>query len=129
MDSTTWIMTFVALGLAAGGGVFYYRRRSIQVQQFFEQIMVTAKQVPHQKKSGFILLMLKESILASKSKKAAAPRKMNDPRQLEAQMIQMSSILKDRSRVSDKNMKRALQTYDSYLAWEKKQISKTNRTA
>lgn len=129
MDNTIWIVTVAVLGLAIGGGVFYYRRRSKEVQQMFEQISETARQIPHQKKPGFILLMFKESIRAAKAKKAATPRKMNDPKQLEAQMIQMNSILKDRSKVSDKNMKQALQSYDSYLAWEKKRISKTNKTA
>jgi len=129
MDMTIWVGTVVTLGVAVGGAVFYFRRRSKQVQEFFEQVSETAKQVPHQKKPGFVLLLIKESVRASKSKKTATPRRINDPKQLEAQLIQMSSILKDRSKVSDKTMKRVLQSYDSYMAWEKKQTTKTGKTA
>ncbi len=129
MDISIWIVIFVVLSVAVGVAVFYYRRRKNEVQQFFEQISESAKQVPQQKKPGFILLMLRESVRASKSKKADAPRRMNDPKQLEAQLVQMASILKDRSKVSDKDMKRTLQMYDSYMEWEKKKSSTANTNA
>lgn len=129
MDNTIWIVTFVVLSVAVSGAVFYYRRRKNEVQQLFEQISESAKQVPQQKKPSFILLMFRESARASKAKKADAPRRINDPKQLEAQLIQMASILKDRSKVSDKDMKRALQMYDSYMEWEKKQSSAANGKA
>lgn len=129
MDISIWIGIFVVLSVAVGVAIFYYRRRKNEVQQFFEQISESAKQVPQQKKPGFILLMLRESVRASKTKKANAQRRINDPKQLEAQLVQMASILKDRSKVSDKDMKRTLQMYDGYMEWEKKQSSTTNTKA
>lgn len=129
MDMTILTVTVVVLGAAVGGAYFYFRRRAKDVQQLFEQVSESAKQIPQQKRSSFILFMFKESVRASKAKKGTTPRTNSDPKQLEAQLVQMTSILKDRSKVTDKNMKRALQTYDSYKDWEKKRASKTSKTA
>ncbi len=129
MDMTVWIASSVVLAVAVGGGVFFYRRKSKEVMLMFEQISQTARQIPQQKKPGYILYMFKESIRASKTKKGSVPRKINDPRQIEAQVVQMNSILKDRSKVTDKSMKRALQTFDSYMDWEKKRTSKARKSA
>lgn len=129
MDTTVWIVILVVLTLSAGGAVFYYRRRNKEVQQLFEQIAETAKQVPQQKKSSFILLMFKESIHASKKKDSNVMRRINDPKQLEVQLVQMASILKDRSKVTDKQMKRTLHMFDGYMAWEKKRAPKSGSKA
>ena len=88
----------------------------------FEQISQSSKQVPKQRKHSFILFMFKESILSAKNKKANPQGKMNNPKYVESQLLQMGSILKDPSKVTDKNMKRALQMYDAYLQWEKTKI-------
>ncbi len=124
MDTTVWIVILGVLALSVGGAVYYYRRRNNEVQQLFQQIAESAKQVPQQKKSSFILLMFKESVKASKTKETNILRKITDPKQLEVQLVQMGSILKDRSKVKDKQMKRTLGMYDSYMMWEKKRASK-----
>lgn len=129
MDTTTWLVILGVLTASVGGAYIYYRRRAKDVQQLFEQVSESAKQIPQQKRPSFILFMFKESVRASKAKKGTPPRSNSDPKQLEAQLVQMTFILKDRSKVTDKNMKRALQTYDSYKEWEKKRTSKTAKTA
>lgn len=125
MDATTWILIFVVLAASVGGAVYFYRTRKKEMNQLFDHVFEMAKQVPHQKKLGFILLMFKESVRAAKSKKSNPPHRINDPKQLEVQLLQMSSILKDRSKVKDKQMKQALQMLDSYLAWEKAKTTHT----
>lgn len=124
MDTTTWIVIASVLALSVGGAVFYYRRKNKEVQQLFQQIAESVKQVPQQKKQSFTLLMFKESIRAAKNKESNMMRRINDPKQLEIQLIQMGSILKDRTKVTDKQMKRTLQMFDSYVAWERKQSPK-----
>lgn len=120
MDSTIWIVAGIILVTAIAGGVFYYSKKTKEMHQMFKHVQETVKQVPKQKKQSFILFMFKESVRAAKSKSAVNQGRFNDPRILEAQLVQMSSILKDRSKVSDKKMKQALQMYDSYTNWEKK---------
>lgn len=123
-----WIVILV-LVLSVGVAVFYYRRRNKEVQLMFEHIRESAKQVPQQKKSSFILLMFKESIRAAKKKETNILSRINDPKQLEVHLIQMGSILKDRSKVTDKQMKKTLAMFDSYMAWEKKKVSKADSKA
>jgi hypothetical protein len=123
MDLTLWLVAGGILGIAITGAVVYYRRKTKQMHQMFDHVQETVKQVPKQKKQSFILFMFKESVKASKSKTSVNQGRFNDPRILEAQLIQMSSILKDRSKVSDKKMKQALQLYDNYTTWEKKKVS------
>jgi hypothetical protein len=88
----------------------------------FEQISESSKQMPKQKRHSYLLFMFKESILATKNKKTNLQSRMNNSKFVESQLIQMGSILKDRSKVTDKNMKRALQTYDAYLQWENSKL-------
>ncbi len=55
--------------------------------------------------------------------------KLNNKKYLEAQMVKMTHILKDPSKVKDKNMKKALQVLKDYHAWEKekKTLSKATK--
>ena len=123
MDSTFWIVAGITLGAVIAGGIFYYRKKTKEMHQMFEYIQETVKQVPKQKKQSFTLFMFKESVKAAKSKTPVNQGRFNDPKILEAQLVQMSTILKDRSKVTDKKMKQALQMFDSYNNWEKKKIS------
>ncbi len=120
MDSTVWIIIGIILVGAIVGGVFYYRKRSKEMFQMFAQVQEQVKQVPNQKRQSFTLLMFRESVRAAKSKTPVSQSRFTDPKILDAQLVQMSSILKDRSKVTDKQMKQALQMYDSYVAWLKK---------
>ncbi|WP_312649962.1 EGFR-like transmembrane domain-containing protein [Aminipila sp.] len=119
MHITTWIIILVVLILAIIGLIFYLRFRRKKLYQMFEQVFESSKQAPKQKKHNFILFMFKESIISSKNKNANPQSRINNPKFLELQLIQMGSILKDPSKVTDKNMKRALQMYDAYFQWEK----------
>lgn len=119
MHITTWIIILVILILTIIGLIFYLRIRRKKLHQMFEQVFELSKQVPKQKKHNFILFMFKESIISAKNKKANPQSRMNNPKFLELQLVQMGSILKDPSKVTDKNMKRALQLYDAYFQWEK----------
>ncbi len=122
MDTTKWIILLVILILAIIGIIFYLRFRTKKMHQMFEQVLESSRQVPKQKKHSFLLFMFKESITASKNKKANPQSRMNNPKYVESQMIQMGSILKDTSKVTDKKMKQALQLYDAYIKWEKTQF-------
>lgn len=119
MHITTWIVILVILILAIIGFIFYLRFRRKKMYQMFEQVFESSKQIPKQKKYSFILFMFKESVISSKNKKANPQSRMNNPKFIETQLIQMGSILKDPSKVTDKKMKQALQLYDAYIKWEK----------
>lgn len=119
MHITTWIIIIVILIVAIIGLFFYSRFRRKKMFQMFEQVFESSKQVPKQKKHNFILFMFKESILSAKNKNANPPSRMSNPKYIELQLVQMGSILKDPSKVTDKKMKQALQLYDSYFKWEK----------
>lgn len=124
MNTVSWIMIGVAVALAIGGGVYFFRTRKKSLDQMYNQVFDSSRQIPAQKKQGFILFMFKESVLASKKKTATSQSKMSNPKYVELQIIHMGSILKDRTKVTDKNMKRALQLYDTYLIWEASKIKK-----
>lgn len=119
MHITTWIIFLVILIVAIIGLIFYLRFRRKKLYQMFEQVFESSKQVPKQKKHNFILFMFKESILSAKDKAGNPQSRMSNPKYIELQLVQMGSILKDPSKVTDKKMKQALQLYDSYLKWEK----------
>lgn len=121
MHTTTWIIFIIIfiLILAIIGFIFYLRVRRKKLYQMFEQVFESSKQMPKQKKHSFLLFMFKESVVSAKNKNANAQNRMNNPKYVESQLLQMGSILKDPSKVTDKNMKRALQMYDAYLQWEK----------
>ncbi|MEA4988476.1 MAG: hypothetical protein VB095_10490 [Anaerovorax sp.] len=119
MNTTKWIIFLVILILAIIGFIFYLHIRRKRMYQMFEQVFESSKQVPKQKKHSFLLFMFKESIISVKNKKANPQSRMSNPKFVESQLIQMESILKDPSKVTDKNMKQALQLYDAYFKWEK----------
>lgn len=124
MSTVHWIFlgVFVVLLIIAGLIVFMRLRRK-KLYQMFEHIFESAKQVPKQKKHNFILFMFKESLYYAKNRKVNPESRMNNQRLVETQMIQMGSILKDRTKVTDKTMKQALSMYDAYLKWEKLKVS------
>ncbi|MDW7662484.1 MAG: hypothetical protein SCL54_13770 [Bacillota bacterium] len=109
--------------LAVGAGVVFYLNynRKRNLNKLFEQVADALKTIPKQKKNNFLLFMFKDSMSASKkkTKTTSALEKNMSPKQLEIQMIQMATILKDRSKVTDKKTKNALKLLDDYLAWEK----------
>jgi hypothetical protein len=114
--------------LAVGVGVVFYLNynRKRNFNKLFEQVSEALKTIPKQKKNNFLLFMFKDSMSASnkKSKTPSALEKNMSPKQLEIQMIQMATILKDRSKVTDKKTKNALKLLDEYLAWEKNKNKK-----
>ncbi len=129
MDLTMWIVLGVSLVATIAGGVVFYRRRQKAMTQGFEQIAANLKQVPKQKKQSFILFMFRESARAGKNASASLQNKMNDPKYVEVQLLQMNMILKDRTKAKDKKTKQALRMYDAYIAWEKMKATKTNGAA
>ena len=128
MDLTNWIMVGVSIA-AVAGLVVYYLKRQKAMYEGFEQVASILNQVPKQKKNYFILFMFRESARAGKNGEVNIQKKLNDPKNLELQLLQMSMILKDRSKVKDKNNKRALRMYDAYLNWEKSKKAKTTSAA
>lgn len=98
--------------------VQFYKKKNLQ--KMFEQLSLTSKQVPKSKRNSFLLLMFMESMSApmNKSKAALHMSKLNNPKYLEIQLLQMSKILKDPSSVQDKRSKQALKLLDNYLSWE-----------
>lgn len=120
MDRMSMIIIGVITCLAIGAffAVRYYKKKNIT--KLFEQIYVNAKQIPKQKKNSFILLMFMEAMSASlkKSKSTSNVNKLNNPKYLEIQLLQMSKILKDSSNVTDKKTKQSLRLLNDYLAWE-----------
>ncbi len=126
MNTTTWLLVLLVVAGSVGGAVFYYRKKNKDLLELFVQIAEMSRQIPQQKKQSFVLLMFKESVRAAKAKSTVAQGRLSDPRQLEAQLVQMGSILKDRSKVTDKQMKQALQMLDSYMKWEKGKAGKTD---
>ena len=126
MDITSIITVGAILSAGAGLGVAFYHYRKRNVDKFFNQVYDQTKQIPKQKKNSFLLLIFKESLSASKNKSnpSAFANKLQNPKFLEVQLIQMSNILKDRSNVQDKTMKRALSLLDHYHGWEKAKQAK-----
>jgi len=119
MNNTTIIIVGTILVLAGLGAAYFYYRKQ-QLEKFFNEVFEAAKQAPKQKKNSFLLFMFKESLAASKNKKDATSlaSKFNNKKYVEIQLIQMSNILKDTSKVEDKTVKRALDLLSSYQKWE-----------
>ncbi len=65
--------------------------------------------------------MLSETMATpfSKKKAAANANKLNNPKYLQIQLMQMSKILKDTTVVKDKKIKQSLQLLTEYHVWEK----------
>lgn len=128
MENLGLIIIGVLLVVAVGVVLYLNYNRKRSLDQLFEQVAEALKSIPKQKKNNFLLFMFKDSMSASKkkSKTPSALEKNMSPKQLEIQMIQMSTILKDRSKATDKKTKNALKLLDDYLAWEKKKNAKGN---
>ncbi|MTI69674.1 MAG: hypothetical protein FH751_05390 [Firmicutes bacterium] len=105
---------------------YYYRKRNLE--KLFNQVYESSKQIPKQKKNSFLLLMFKESLSSSrKSNKTSISAKLNNPKYLEVQLVQMSRILKDSSKTQDKTIKRALTLLKDYKKWEKEKTTKDKK--
>ena len=129
MDLTKWIILGVGLVAITVVAILFIRKRQKAMTQGFEQITEMLKQMPKQKKQSFILFTYRESARAGKNGKANLQSKMNDPKYVEIQLLQMNLILKDRTKAKDKKTKQALQMYDAYLTWEKAKVSKSKVVA
>ncbi len=121
------VVIILSLVVGAGAAFYYYKKRNLE--KMFSQIHEEAKKVPKQKKNSFLLLMFKESLATSKKKPTATSftNKLNNPKYLNIQLVQMSNILKDTSKVEDKTIKRALNLLSAYQTWEKSKISKDKK--
>lgn len=117
------IGAIIILGIGLLIAFYHYRRRNLE--NLFAQVYESAKQVPKKKKNSFLLLMFKESLSASKKKSdtGSISNKLNNPKYLEIQLVQMSQILKNPSKVKDKTIKRALILLEDYKKWEKNKNS------
>lgn len=131
MDMTT-VLTVVAIsGIAVAGigtAFYYYKKRNLE--NFFNQVQEHSKQVPKQKKNSFQLLMFKETLSAAgkkKSDKSSFAAKLQNPKYLEIQLMQMTKALKDPSSVQDKTMKQALKLHQDYQSWEKTKNENNNK--
>lgn len=125
MNTTTMVIIGILVVLAVAGGFYlnYYKKKNMA--QLFNHVYDASRQVPKQKKHSFILLMFKETLSSTKKKNNLD--KLNNPKYLEIQLIQMGNILKDTSKVQDKTMKRSLALYNEYLTWEKEKNSKKDQ--
>jgi hypothetical protein len=126
MGSTSTILIIILVLAVIGGAVAYVYYRNKSLNKMFDDVYHSQIQVPPKKRVSFLLLMFHESVASSKkkSKQPANMGKFNNPKYLEVQLLQMSTILKDRSKVKDKTMKRSLQLLDAYLVWEKNKKAK-----
>jgi len=116
------VILVLVVGIVAA--LYYYKKRNLE--KFFSQIHEESKKVPKQKKNSFLLLMFKESLSVSKKKsdKSSFSSKLQNPKYLEIQLVKMSNILKDTSKVQDKTMKRSLTLLSNYQTWEKAKVAK-----
>jgi len=126
MDSTTMMIIGFLLVLGVGGYFGYKHLKTKNTEKLFNQVFDTVRQVPKAKKNSFILLMFKETLSPANYKKKSKSNadKLQNPKYLEIQMIQMSKVLKNKDEVTDKTMKNALKMLNDYLAWEKERIAK-----
>jgi len=125
MDYTIWIIIGVGLVAIIVAAVLFLRKRQKTAIQGFEQINEMLKQVPKQKRQSYVLFMYRESARAGKNNDASLQKKMNDPKYVDVQLLQMNMILKDRTKAKDKKTKQALQMYDAYQTWEKSKAAKS----
>lgn len=123
------IIVGVVLSLVAGGGIALHFYRKKNLEKLFSQTYEMVKQVPKKKKNSFILLIFKESLAGSKKNKASLESKLNNPKFLNIQLVQMSHILKNSSNVENKIMKRSLKLLNNYQVWEKEKIAKDKKDA
>lgn len=110
------VIAIIAVGYV-GLAIFNKRRMS----KLFLQIQMNANQVPKQKKKNFILLMLMETLSASKKKNKTSPNRLNNQKYVDIQMIKMSKLLNPSTVVKDKKAKHAIRLLQAYYNWEDKQ--------
>ncbi|MFZ5969341.1 MAG: hypothetical protein ACOYVK_19455 [Bacillota bacterium] len=126
MGNTSMLIvgTIISLGVGIGFAFYYYRKRNLE--KFFNQVYEETKKVPKQKKTSFLLLIFKESLSASinKTNPSSFASKLQNPKYLDIQLVQMANILKDSSKVQDKLIKRSLDLLSHYQAWEKAKVAK-----
>jgi len=121
MDTTTMVIIgFVILGMVAYFILDSYKKKNME--KLFNHIFETSKQVPIKKRTAYQLFMFKETIAASvkKGKDAASAERLNNPKYVEIQLINMTKILKDTSTVKDKRIKQALKMLEDFKKWEEK---------
>jgi len=125
MDTKNVFIVVAIIILVVGAVVAFYHYRKRNLEKFFNQVYEESKKVPKQKKNSFLLVLFKESLSKSnkKSDKSSFSSKLQNPKYLEIQLMQMSKILKDTSNVQDKLIKRSLNLLKSYQIWEKAKIS------
>jgi len=130
MSVTTWVIVGSVLTATIVGGVVFYRHRKKGLDELFNQVYFQSKQMPKKKKNSFLLLMFKETVSTSKKKgdMSSFAHKIQNPKYLNVQLIQMGTILKDPSKIKDKKIKRALTLYNSYLNWEKAKNSESTKS-
>lgn len=122
MDTTSWIIIGVVACIGIGGAIALYHYRKKSMTKLFHEVYANSRQVPKQKRKSFLLLMFKESLSNPKNKNKSMAN-LSNPKYVEVQLLQMSRILKDPSKVKDKTMKRSLAVLDEYMKWEKEQNS------
>ncbi|QZY53721.1 hypothetical protein [Crassaminicella profunda] len=129
MDITSAVTVGGILSLGIGVTITFYHYKKRNLEKLFNQVYETAKQIPKQKKNSFLLLMFKESLSASKHKSntTSTSSKLNNPKYLEIQLVHMSRILKDNSKIQDKTIKRSLRLLNNYQTWEKNKIAKDKK--
>lgn len=126
MDITSTFTVGAIIGITIVAGVAFYRYKKRNFENFFTQAREMAKQVPKQNKNSFLLLIFKESLSSSKNKKAknSLSSKLSNPKYLNIQLVQMSNILKNRAKVTDKTNKKALKLLSTYQTWETAKFTK-----
>jgi len=131
MDQTTIIIIVAAVILLIGGAILYIRYKNKNMNNMFMQTSEMAKQAPKSKRNSFLLMIFLESIRSTKQKRKkdddSFQKKLNNAKYVNIQLAQMSRTLKNRSAVTDKTMKRALNLYDSYYKWDKMQSEKEKK--
>ncbi len=120
--SMTTIGIILVLVIGAAIGLYYYRKKS--VLKLFEEVYMNAHQIPKKQKNSFLLLMFKESMSKPKDKTKKPGDNLKNQKYVQIQMIQMSKVLKDTSKVTDKATKKALTLLNDYQKWEQEKINK-----
>ncbi|MCC5911554.1 MAG: hypothetical protein JJT76_14060 [Clostridiaceae bacterium] len=124
--SSIFTVGAILISVVAGASIIFYYYKKRNVEKLFYHTYEMAKQVPKQKKNSFLLLIFKESLSASKNKRDgnSLATKLNNPKYLNVQLVQMSNILKNSSEVQDKTIKRSLALLNQYKEWEKTKNAK-----
>ncbi|MCT4632416.1 MAG: hypothetical protein N4A76_06735 [Firmicutes bacterium] len=116
-----WMIAGIVVVIVIGALAALYFNRKRGMEQLFQHVYDNARQVPGKKRKSFLLFMFRETITTPRNKKKAAAHasKLNNRVYVETQMVKMTNILKDTSKVTDKTIKRALTMLQQYYIWEK----------